>query len=42
MRRPVLLLALLGAVTALLRRKSRSGRAEKDVWTEATATPDLR
>ncbi len=42
MRRPALLVALLGAVTVLLRRRSRAGQAEKDVWTEATAAPDLR
>ena len=42
MRRPALLAILLGAVTFLLRRKSRTGRAEKDLWTEATGTPDLR
>ena len=41
MRRPALLVALLGAVTVLLRRK-RAGQAEKDVWTQATAAPDLR
>ncbi len=42
MRRPALLVALLGAVTVLLRRRNRAGQAEKDVWTEATAAPDLR
>jgi hypothetical protein len=41
MRRPALLVALLGAVAVLLRR-ARSGRAERDVWNEATTTPDLR
>jgi hypothetical protein len=41
MRRPALLVALLGALAVLLRR-SRSGRAERDVWTEATTPPDLR
>jgi hypothetical protein len=41
-RRPALLLALLGAVTVLLRRKSKAGQAEKDLWTEATTAPDLR
>jgi hypothetical protein len=40
-RRPLLLAGLLGAVAALLRR-SRTGRAERDLWTEATAPPDLR
>ena len=42
MRRPALLVALLGAVTVLLRRRSRAGQAEKDLWNEATTTPDLR
>ena len=42
MRRPALLVALLGAAAVLLRRKSRSGQAEKDLWTEATAPVDLR
>ena len=36
-----LLLALVGAVAVLLRR-ARSGQAERDVWNEATTTPDLR
>ena len=42
MRRPALLVALLGAVAVLLKRKGRAGKAEKDVWTEATSAPDLR
>jgi hypothetical protein len=42
MRRPTLLVVLLGAGALLLRRRSRSGRADKDVWTEATTPPDLR
>ena len=42
MRRPALLVALLGAVTVLLRRRSRAGQAEKDLWNEATSAPDLR
>ncbi|MGI8536455.1 MAG: DLW-39 family protein [Mycobacteriales bacterium] len=42
MRRPALLVALLGAGAFFWRRKARSGRAERDLWTEATATPDLR
>jgi hypothetical protein len=42
MRRPALLVALLGAATVLLRRKARSGQADRDLWTEATAVPDLR
>jgi hypothetical protein len=42
MRRPALLVALVGALTLLLRRRTRAGQAEKDLWTEATAAPDLR
>jgi len=41
-RRPALLVALLAAVTVLLRRRAGAGRADKDLWTEATAAPDLR
>ncbi len=41
MKRPVLLLAVLGALLAVVRRK-RAGRAEADLWNEATAAPDLR
>jgi hypothetical protein len=42
LRRPTLLVALLGAGALWWRRKARSGRAERDLWTEATTTPDLR
>ena len=42
MKRPALLIALLGAAALVLRQKSRAGRAEKDLWTEATSSPDLR
>ena len=42
MRRPVLLAAVLAAAAALLRRRSQAARADKDLWTEATAAPDLR
>ena len=42
MRRPALLLALLAGLAALARRRARAGQAEKDLWTEATAAPDLR
>jgi hypothetical protein len=42
MRRPAVLVVLLGAVALLLRRKAAAGQAEKDLWTEATGTPDLR
>jgi len=41
MKRPVLLLAVLGALLAVVRRK-RAGRAEADLWNEATNAPDLR
>jgi hypothetical protein len=40
-KRPVLLLALLGAALALVR-KSKAQRAEADLWNEATSAPDLR
>ena len=42
MRRPTVLMALFGAGALLLRRRARAGRVERDVWTEATAAPDLR
>lgn len=42
MRRPALLAALLGILAVVLRRRRQAGQAEKDLWTEATATPDLR
>ena len=42
MRRPALLVALLTAVSVVLRRRAKAGQAEKDVWTEATSAPDLR
>jgi hypothetical protein len=35
MKRPVLLLAVLGAVFAFLRRR-KAGQAEADLWHEAT------
>ena len=41
MRKPALVLALLGAVAAVLR-KRKAAQAEKDLWTEATSAPDLR
>jgi hypothetical protein len=40
-RKPALVLALLGAVAAVLR-KRKAAQAEKDLWTEATSAPDLR
>ncbi len=41
MRRPALLLALVGVGVALLRRRSRSAQAD-ELWHEATTAPDLR
>ncbi|MDP9100865.1 MAG: DLW-39 family protein [Actinomycetota bacterium] len=41
-RRPVFLLALIGAGAAFLRRRRAAGRTEKNLWTEATTPPDLR
>jgi hypothetical protein len=40
-KRPVLLLALLGAALAAVRRQ-KSSKAEADLWNEATTAPDLR
>jgi hypothetical protein len=40
MRKPVVLLALLGAAAAL--RRSRAQRSEREVWKTATKEPDLR
>ena len=42
MRRPALLVALLAGIAMVLKRRADAGQAEKDLWTEATATPDLR
>ena len=42
MRRPAVLLLLLGALAAVLRRRSSAARAEQDLWHEATTAPDLR
>ncbi len=42
MKRPALLVVLLGAAALAARKKARAGQAEKDLWTEATAAPDLR
>ena len=42
MRRSAVLLALLGLGSAVLRRRARAGRADRVVWNEATAAPDLR
>ena len=42
MRRPALLLVLLGVGAALFRRRSAAARAEQDLWHEATTAPDLR
>jgi hypothetical protein len=40
-RRSAAILTLLGAV-AYLWRSARSGRDDREVWTAATAAPDLR
>jgi hypothetical protein len=40
-KRPVLLLALLGAIVAVVRRR-KAGKSEGDLWHEATAAPDPR
>ena len=42
MRRPALLVVLLAGLAVVLRRRAAVGQADKDVWTEATAAPDLR
>ena len=42
MRRPLLKVVLLGAAGALLKRRSRAKQAERELWNEATAPPDLR
>ena len=44
MRRPVVLVALLGAAAVLFKRRSKARQAERDLWTEASqeAAPDLR
>ena len=42
MRRPALLVALLAGLAVFLKRRAAAGQADKDVWTEATAAPDLR
>jgi hypothetical protein len=38
----LLTVASLAAAAAALVRRSRQRRAEQDLWTEATAPPDLR
>ena len=40
-KRPAVLLALVGAVLAVLRRR-KAARSDKDLWNEATSAPDLR
>ena len=42
MRRSAVLVALLGVVAAVLRKQARAGQADREVWTAATAPPDLR
>ena len=40
-KRPVVLLAILGAVLSVVRRR-KAGKSEADLWHEATTAPDLR
>ncbi|MBK5306543.1 MAG: transporter [Frankiaceae bacterium] len=40
-KRPVLLIAVIGAILAVVRRR-KAGRTEADLWREATSAPDLR
>ena len=40
MRRPALLVALLGAAAVLVKRRSKAQNAERELWTEATTPPD--
>ena len=42
MRRPALLVALVGAGAWALLRRSRAARVERELWAEATVAPDLR
>ncbi len=42
MRRPALLVVLLGAGAVALTRRRKAQRAERDLWNEATTAPDLR
>ncbi len=42
MRRPLVLLGLTLAAAAAWRRRTRAAQSERDLWTEATAAPDLR
>ncbi|MEO6206125.1 MAG: DLW-39 family protein [Mycobacteriales bacterium] len=41
-KRPVLLLALVGAVLAVVRRKKAAKADDQNLWNEATSAPDLR
>jgi hypothetical protein len=41
MRRSIVLVGLAAAAAAVARRR-RAARSERDLWTEATAAPDLR
>jgi hypothetical protein len=41
MRRSIVLVGLAAAAAAVARRR-RAARSERDLWTEATAVPDLR
>jgi hypothetical protein len=38
-KRPVLLIAIVGAILAVVRRR-KAGKSEADLWHEATNAPD--
>ena len=42
MRRPALLVALVGAAAVVFKKRSKAQQAERELWTEATSKPDLR
>ncbi|MCW2598663.1 MAG: hypothetical protein JWM02_492 [Frankiales bacterium] len=44
MRRPAVLVVLLGVAAFSFRKRSKARQAERDLWTEASkgAAPDLR
>ena len=42
MRRPALLVALLGAAAVVVTRRRRAQRSDADLWNVAPVAPDLR
>lgn len=42
MRRPALLAVVIGLLALVLVRRVQAAQPEKDLWTDATASPDLR